>query len=107
MAGPFLSKRLGYHKETGAQRIISAVGAGSCPTVPFTQIPKQIRRGESILSCPRRAFHIRFVRAARTARAYPLARPLYPRSSSSAATSSAMTAASRCTQPRVTLLSPR
>lgn len=104
MAGPFLSKRPGYHKETGAQRVISTVGAGSRPTAPFAQIPKQIRRGESILSCPHRAFHNRFVR---TARAYPLACPLYPRSSSSAATSSAMTAASRCTQPRVTLLSPR
>ena len=58
MAGPFLSKRPGYHKETGAQRIISAVGAGSCPTVPSAQIPKQITRGESVLTCPRRAFHV-------------------------------------------------
>ena len=41
----------------GPQRAISAVGAVSCPTVPFTQIPKQIRRGESILSCSRHAFH--------------------------------------------------
>ena len=95
---------------------------------PFPESPsKKARRGHLLLS-PRLSYSLCMCRArlrplacACFRLALPFSRPvpfvsgsfacgaksLYACASSSTATSSAMTVASRCTQPRVTLLSPR